>query len=79
MPSAKQYLESTWVKIGTGLLVVGSGPLVLVMLAAALGVTQHSNPNPVVPGVLAGLTFWPSIAMIAFGMWRVRRATPPRD
>ena len=56
------------------LLLLGSGPLFLIMLAAAVGLTDDPNPNPVYPGMLAGLTFWPSIALIAFGAWRVRKA-----
>lgn len=58
---------------GVILLLVGTGPLVLVILAASLGLTRDPNPNPVGLGLLAFLTFWPSVFMIAFGAARQRR------
>lgn len=33
--------------------------------AAGLGFTSDPNPNPVNFGMLAGFTFWPSVALIA--------------
>ena len=58
---------------GLILLAVGTGPLALVILAAALGLTRDPNPNPIGFGILAGITFWPSVFMIAFGFSRMRR------
>jgi hypothetical protein len=70
----KEYLKSWWVRAGLVGLVVGTGPLVSVMVAARLGFNDDPNPNPVYLGMLAGLTFWPSIALVAVGIWRRRKA-----
>jgi hypothetical protein len=69
----RRYLQSWWIRAGLVLLVVGTGPLASIMLAAALGFTDDPNPNPVMFGILAGLTFWPSVGLIAVGVWRVRK------
>ena len=71
--TVREYLKSWWVRAGLMGLVVGTGPLASVMVAAALGFTDDPNPNPVYFGMLAGLTFWPSIGLIAFGVWRCRK------
>ena len=68
-----RYLESTLFRVGLVLLVVGSGPLLSIMLVAKLGFTADPNPNPVFFGILAGLTFWPALILLALGVWRVRR------
>ena len=67
-----QYLKSTWVRVGLVLLVVGATPLLFIITAAALGLWPDPNPNPVGPGILFGLTFWPAIICIAVGVIRVR-------
>ena len=60
-------------KIGLGLLVVGSGPLALIMGASAIGVGDP-NPNPIGPGMLAFFTFWPGIVCLVIGIARAIRA-----
>ena len=55
------------------LFVFGSGPLLLIILAADLGLTRDPNPNPVGFGMLAMFTFWPSIIMMGIGAWRTWR------
>lgn len=59
--------------IGVAILVLGTGPLVGVMLGAMLGLTGDPNPNPVGFGLLAGITFWPGIAMTAIGILQAVR------
>jgi hypothetical protein len=62
-------------KIGLILLLVGSGPL-LVWMAV------DPNSNPVGPGCLAFLTFWPAVILIAVGLielLRRRRSKPGGD
>lgn len=54
--------------IGLTLFVVGSGPLLVVILLAKLGVTGDLNPNPIGFGILAGLTIWPSLGLIIAGI-----------
>jgi hypothetical protein len=68
----RQYLKSMWVKVGLVLLVVGTGPLLIIIVAAAVGLWPDPNPNPVGPGLLCGLTLWPAIICIVVGVIRVR-------
>ena len=72
-----KYLQSLLVRVGLVLLILGSGPLVAILIAARLGVGHDPNPNPIFFGMLAGLTFWPSIILILVGAWRVRRKQNP--
>jgi hypothetical protein len=75
----KEYLRSRLVKIGLALLILGSAPLIFIIIAAAIGLWPDPNPNPVGPGMLAGLTFWPSVICIVVGVFRVRsEKTSPR-
>ena len=68
----RPYLRSRWIRAGIVCLVLGTGPLASIMVAARLGLTDDPDPNPVLHGMLAGLTFWPSVGLIAIGIWRVR-------
>ena len=74
-----EYVRSPLVRVGLVLFVLGSGPLIVIMLLAALGVLADPNPNPVGPGILAGLTFWPAITCVMVGVvrvWRRQRQGP---
>jgi hypothetical protein len=66
------YLQSAWVKAGLGLLVVGAGPLVFIIVAAAIGLWPDPSPNPVGPGLLFFVTFWLAVICIVIGVIRVR-------
>ena len=66
------YLQSGWVKVGLALLFVGAGPLLFIIVAAAIGLWPDPNPNPVGAGLLFALTFWPAIICIVVGVIRVR-------
>jgi hypothetical protein len=66
------HLQSRLVRIGLGLLIVGTGPLVFIVAAAAFGLWPDPNPNPIGPGLLSFLTFWPAIICIVIGVIRVR-------
>ena len=68
----RTYLQSRWVKVGLGLLIAGSAPLVFIIVAAAIGLWPDPNPNPIGPGLLFFFTFWPSIICILIGVVRVR-------
>ncbi len=62
-------------KIGLILLVIGSGPLLVCMAV-------DPTSNPVGPGCLAFLTFWPAVILIAAGLielLRRRRSNPGGD
>ncbi len=67
------YLRSWWIRAGLLCLVVGTGPLVSIMEAAGLRMTDDPNPNPIYFGMLAFLTFWPSLGRIFVGIWRMRK------
>jgi len=56
------------------LLILGSSPLVFIIVAAALGLWPDPNPNPVGPGLLFFFTFWPAVICILIGIVRVVRA-----
>jgi Na+-transporting NADH:ubiquinone oxidoreductase subunit NqrD len=58
--------------VGLILLVLGTGPLVFVMVAAKLGFGNDPNPNPIIHGMLAGLTFYPSLGLVIWGLYRIR-------
>lgn len=72
MPAAT-YLQSRLVRAGLVLFVAGSGPLLAVIAASSLGLTRDPNPNPIGLGLLAAVTFWPSLIMVAVGAWRASR------
>lgn len=69
----KRYLRSKLVKVGLALLVLGSGPLWGIVFLAAVGLWPDPDPNPIGPGLLFFLTFWPAMICIGVGAFRVRR------
>jgi hypothetical protein len=70
-----RFWRSGYFVAGAVLFVLGTGPLLLVIAAAGLGLTRDPNPNPIGLGLLAFLTFWPSVILMAVGVAkRVRRA-----
>jgi len=69
----REYLNSKLVAAGLVLLLVGSGPLLLIIVAAAVGLWPDPNPNPVGPGLLFFFTFWPAVICLIIGVVRVRR------
>jgi hypothetical protein len=52
--------------VGFALIVFGTAPLLLV-----LKFSKDPNPNPVGPGILSFLTFWPGLALAVTGLARV--------
>ena len=70
----RTYLQSGWTKVGIGLLVVGTGPLLFIIVAASIGLWPDPNPNPIGPGLLFFFTFWPAVLCIFIGVVRVRRS-----
>jgi len=68
----REYLRSKLVRIGLVLLLAGSAPLWGIILAARLGLWPDPNPNPIGPGLLFVLTFWPAVMLIGVGVARVR-------
>ena len=68
----REYLRSRLVQVGLGMLILGSGPLFFIIAAAGLGLWPDPNPNPIGPGILAFLTFWPGVICLVVGIVRVR-------
>jgi hypothetical protein len=61
--------------IGITLLVLGSGPLLLIIAASSLRLLSdpNPNPNPIGPGLLFFFTFWPGVVLTILGLLRRRR------
>jgi hypothetical protein len=68
-----EYLQNRLVKIGLVLLVLGSGPLLGIIICAKLGLLSDPNSNPIGAGLLAGVTFWPAVICLTIGVSRVRK------
>jgi hypothetical protein len=68
------YLRSNWIRTGLVLGAVGAGPLLFIIVAAALGWWPDPDPNPIGPGLLFMFLFWPALACILIGVSRVRAA-----
>lgn len=54
-------------KFGFWMFVIGSGPLLAIIVLAGIGLWPDPNPNPIGPGLLAFFTFWPSIICMIIG------------
>jgi hypothetical protein len=67
-----RFTDSWAIRGGLLLLVLGTGPLFAIMLAANLGRADGPNPNPNWPGLLAGFTFLPSVILIIAGVTKVK-------
>jgi hypothetical protein len=66
-----RYRDSKLIWAGAVILILGSGPLLGIIIAARLSLTPDSDPNPIAFGILAGLTFWPGIALLLAGVLTV--------
>ena len=73
------YLGSGWIRSGLTLLILGSAPLLAIILAAAVRLWPDPNPNPVGPGLLfffAGVVATGCLAIGVATVWlRLRRAS----
>ena len=68
MDSPQRFKLTAVSWVGLALLLLGTGPLVLIVVAAELGLTSDPNPNPIGPGLLAFFTFWPAVILIVWGV-----------
>ena len=66
-------------RLGLGLLVVGTGPLLLFLIADELGLINDPNPNPIGLGLLFFFTIWPAIGLTVFGIARLMWARLTTD
>jgi hypothetical protein len=74
----KGLLSNRWGQVGVALVVFGWGPLVLIILLAAIGLWPDPNPNPVGPGLLFFVTFFPALICLGVGAVRARQRKAPR-
>lgn len=65
------YLRSPWVRAGLALLVLGSAPLIAIIVAAGIGLWPDPNPNPIGPGLLFFFSAVVATACLAIGAVRV--------
>ena len=68
-----RYLQNRLFKVGFWLFVVGCGPLLTIIILAALGLWPDPNPNPIGPGMLAFFAFWPAVICMGIGVAQVAR------
>jgi len=70
-----EHRRNRWLTIGLALVIFGWGPLIGIIVLAAAGLWPDPNPNPIGPGLLFFVTFWPAVfcfAVGAFQVWRRR-------
>ena len=70
MSHVQRTLRRRLFQVGLIGFVLGSGPLLLIIAASKLGLTDDPNPNPVMFGILAMFTFWPSVLLMAIAAWQ---------
>jgi hypothetical protein len=75
----KPYWANRLFRIGAFLALIGWTPLLGIVLLAEIGVWPDPNPNPVGPGILFFVTFWPAVILLVIGALQVRLACKSRD
>jgi hypothetical protein len=66
-PVTRSWRVSPLLWAGMAVLLVGVGPLLAIIIASQLGLLSDPNPNPIGPGLLAFLTFWPGVGLTLVG------------
>ena len=69
----KTFFANRWSRIGLALAILGWSPLLLIVALAALGLWPDPDPNPVGPGILFFLSFWPAIICLGIGAFQTWR------
>lgn len=67
--------DNRWIKVGLWIVLLGWGPLWAIVLLSSIGLWPDPNPNPIGPGLLFFVTFWPGVACLLIGSfqsWRAR-------
>ncbi|HEY1638562.1 MAG TPA: hypothetical protein VGF62_08570 [Rhizomicrobium sp.] len=59
--------------LGLVVFLLGEAPLLVIVIAAQLGLWPDPNPNPIGPGLLSFVTFWPGLVLMLLGFLRRRR------
>ncbi len=69
----RALLSNRWLLTGFALAVFGWSPLLAIILLASLGLWPDPNPNPIGPGLLFFVTFWPAVTCMVIGACQIRR------
>lgn len=72
-----EYLANRLFKIGFWLAVIGWSPLWAIFALSAVGLWPDPNPNPIGPGLLFFVSFWPAIICMVIGVFQVRKSRVP--
>ncbi|MGC1422907.1 MAG: hypothetical protein WA354_03800 [Terracidiphilus sp.] len=67
----KEYFSSWLFTAGFIVLLVGSAPLLTIIVLAKIGIWPDPDPNPIGPGLLTFVTFWPGVLLMVIGARRV--------
>lgn len=73
------FLSDKLFRIGAAVVIIGSAPLLTILLLAKVGLWPDPNPNPVGPGLLVFVTFWPGVILMAAGIFRSAIRRPGRS
>lgn len=73
------FLSDRLFRIGAAVVIIGSAPLITILLLAKVGLWTDPNPNPVGPGLLVFVTFWPGVILMAAGIFRSAIRRPGRS
>ena len=75
----KEYFSNWIFTVGFIMLVLGSAPLITILVLAKIGVWPDPDPNPIGTGLLTFVTFWPGVLLMVIGVRQVqaRRRTNP--
>ncbi len=69
-----RFLANRLFKIGFWMFILGSGPLLAIIILASINLWPDPDPNPIGPGLLAFFTFWPSLICMIVGAVQVLKA-----
>ncbi len=73
------FLSDKLFWIGAAVVIIGGAPLMTILLLAKLGLWADPHPNPVGPGLLVFVTFWPGVILMAAGIFRSAIRRPGRS
>ena len=60
------------------MVILGSAPLLTIIFLSKIGLWPDPNPNPIGPGLLVFVTFWPGVILMAAGIFRSAIRRPRR-
>lgn len=72
------FLSDKLFRIGAAVVIIGSAPLLTILLLAKVGLWSDPHPNPIGPGLLVFVTFWPGVILMAAGIFRSAIRRPGR-